>query len=327
MHNKTPSVKIGGIKQAPTPHNDQEHSHDHHHHSKSAQFRKFLLRITHSNSYVAIPVVAIGAATYLSIGSFDFDINYLAFLFFSTLLLYPLHRLIGVKMTIPVEFTKAQRAVDSKPLLTQVAAGIGLIGTLYFIWKIDFYTMQLLAPLGLISIAYSVPMIPTLNGWKRLRDIQGIKIYAISLVVSFTTSTIPLLLLGNVPVSDIVLLGTQRFIFILAITIPFDVRDAIMDKRWDLKTIPLIIGNANAINLAIGLVNFTTILAIGQFYYSHIFGVEIILAILLSNLWTSFILWKFRENNSALYNAFLVEGTMVVHFAFITIASVGVTLL
>ena len=333
-HNK-PEIKIAGIKQVPAhDHDDHKsdsghhhHEHHHHHHSKSTQFRKFLLRLVHSNAYIAIPILAITTATYMSLGSLNFNGTYLAFLFFSTLLLYPLHRLVGVKMTIPVEFTKAQRAVDTHPLLTQMAIAIGLIGTAFFTFRLNYFTIQLLAPLGIISLTYSLPIIPTPSGWKRLRDIKGIKIYAISLVVAFTTSTIPLLLIGNMTVTDIVLLGIQRFIFILAITIPFDVRDAIMDKRWDLKTIPLLIGNAKAINLAITLVNLTTVIAIFQFFYTHLLGLEIIIAISLANLWATFILWKFRENNSPLYNAFLVEGTMVVQFAFITIASVGITLL
>ena len=327
-------IKIAGVKWETKPEKEKSnHSHDHqhkhghhHHHSKSNNTRRIFLRIVHSNSYLPIPILAMVLATYMLLGNFNFDYFYLGFLSFSTLLLYPLHRLIGVKMTIPVEFTKAQRGVSNHPQITYTAIIIGFIGTAFFASQLSFETIELLLPLGIISIGYSIPFIPTSNGWKRLRDIPGIKIYAISLVVTLTTSTIPLLLIGSLSSTDIILLGIQRFLFILAITIPFDIRDVVMDKKWKLKTIPLILGNEKAIKLAIVLINLTLIIALAQFFFTHLLGFEILIAILISNLWISYVLSIFKENNTPLFNAFIVEGTMVFYFAMVTLASIVITL-
>ncbi len=320
-------IKIVGIKRKMKPDQEKSH-HDHqHHHPKSNNTRRFFLRIAHSNAYLPIPILAMVLATYMLLGDFNFDYFYLGFLSFSVLFLYPLHRVIGVNMTIPVEFTKAQREVSKHPHISYAAIIVGFVGTVFFTFQLSFETIQLLVPLGVVSVAYSLPLIPTINGWKRLRDIPGIKIYAISIVVTLTTSTIPLLLMGSISNTDILLLGIQRFLFILAITIPFDIRDVVMDKRWKLKTIPLILGNEKAIKLAIILINFTLVIAIGQFFMTHLFGFEILLALLISNLWVSYILSIFRENNTPLFNAFIVEGTMVFYFAMVTIAAIVATLI
>jgi 4-hydroxybenzoate polyprenyltransferase len=326
-------IIIGGIKRDVNPDLDKSqhghnhnHTHHHHHHTKSNNVRRIFLRIVHSNAYLPIPLLAMVLETYIVSGNFEFDYYYLGFLSFSTLLLYPLHRIIGVKMTIPIEFTKAQRGVHKNPQLTYAAILIGLIGTVFFTTQLSFETIQLLLPLGIISIAYSLPILPTLSGWKRLRDIPGIKIYAISTVVTLTTSTIPLLLMTSISNTDILLLAVQRFLFILAITIPFDIRDVVLDKKWKLKTIPLLLGNEKSVKLAIILIHLTLVVAGIQYFITPLFGIEVLIAILISNLWVSYVLIIFRENNSPLFNAFIVEGTMVFHFAIITVATILVTL-
>jgi len=299
------------------------HSHDHghkHHHHKPNKTKVFLLRLVYSNAYLAIPILALTAESYLYIGQFSFDTNYLGFIFFSTLFLYPFHRLFGIYTTAEFERTKAQKEVAKHILLTQASIVIGFIGTVFFTWKLPLSTLSYLIPLGIISITYSIHLIPTLKGWMRLRDIPGIKIYAITLVATFTTSTIPLLVSEQVLNTDIWLLGLQRFLFLLAITIPFDVRDSNVDKRWNLKTIPLILGNDKAITLAITLSYVSAFASLTQYLYSGFIGLPIVIANFIAAGFTHFILHDFKNKNSYLYNALLIEGAMVYHFALVTIA-------
>lgn len=299
---------------------DHDHKHNHGHHHKPNKLRVFLLRLVYSNAYLALPILAITTETFLYIGEFTFDPIYLGFIFFSTLFLYPFHRLFGNYTTAEFEHTKAQKEVAKHPALTRISVIIGFIGTVFFTFQLPLSTLSYLIPLGIISIAYSIHFIPTLKGWMRLRDIPGIKIYAITLVVTFTTSTIPMIISGSVDSTNIWLISLQRFLFILAITIPFDVRDAHLDKRWNLKTIPLILGNERAITLAISLLYISAILVVFQYFYTGFVGVGIVVANLIAAGFTHFILRDFKTNNSYLYNAFLIEGAMLYHFALVTIA-------
>lgn len=295
---------------------------DHHHvhqHRHSPSRKLILLRFVHSNAYVSIPITALTLSSYIIINNFDFNVPYISFLFFSTLFLYPLHRLMGIRLTIPIEYTLAQRQVNKKPLIAKTSVLIGLIGLLI---SASFFTLkiwQLILPFGIISLAYSIPLIPTNQGWKRLRDIPGLKIYAISFVVTVTTSTIPLILMHQFSTLNILMFGIQRFFFILAITIPFDIRDAHLDKKWNLKTIPLLLDNEKALKLALFFLMIPTVIALIQFFISDIFGFEIVMAIFITQIWTSYILSLFKKHNAPLFNAFLLEGTMVFHFAITTV--------
>ena len=298
------------------------HSHKHSHAKKKNPLKLLLLRWAHSNGYVSIPILAITMTTYLVVGSYDFDWNYVAFLFFATLFLYPLHRLVGLRLTLPFEYSQAQKSVKKNPSMARASVVIGLIGTAFFTFQLSKEIFQLLVPLALISITYSLPLIPTKNGWKRLRDIPGIKIYAISIVVTLTTSTIPLLLLKQVEITDIILLGLQRFLFIIAITIPFDIRDIRIDQKWSLKTIPILFGKERALKLSMLLLVLASLITGIHYFWTDTLSLAILIAIILSHLWAIYILEKFKMYNSPLFNAYLLEGIMVFQFSLITITQI-----
>ena len=304
-----------------TTQNSVEEGHSHPS-KKWKKWKLYGLRFAHSNAYVSIPILAITISTYMLVGYFTLDLNYVAFLFFSTLFLYPLHRLIGLRLTIPLEYSPAQKSVHKKPLTARFSVIIGFLGSIIFSTQLAPQVFQYLIPLGLISITYSLPLIPTLNGWKRLRDIPGIKIYAISIVVTLTTSTIPLLLTEQFGHLDIALFAAQRFLFILAITIPFDIRDVRIDTKWKLKTIPLLIGPEAALILSKSLLAMGVLTSIFQFFYTSGISIQALLAIFISHIWAAYILEKFKTYNAPLFNAFMVEGTMVFQFGIITFIQV-----
>lgn len=286
--------------------------------SISFHFRKWLLRFIYSNAYLGVPILALTAESYLYTGSFLFQWNYLGFMFFSTLFVYPFHRLYGVYTTIPIEHTKIQKSVFRRPRLTQVFFGLGLIGSIYFAIQLPKAFIELLMPLALISLTYSLPILPTTNGWKRLRDIPGIKIYVIALVVVLTTSTIPLIT-QQVDRTDIVYLGLQRLLFIIAITIPFDIRDINLDKKWNLKTIPLLLGTNRALDISTYLLYGSAALVLLQYFHTDLIPFPVMTSSIIAIGFSSFLVQGYKNFKSDLYNAILIEGTMVYHFAFVVI--------
>jgi hypothetical protein len=135
------------------PLNGPCHSSHSRHSSKKKGFTKlFLHRLANSNAYVAIPILAITVASYMTIGDFLLNDDYVLFLFFSTLFLYPLHRLIGLQLTLPLEYSSAQKAVKRKPWTARISVVIGFIGSLYFTFQISQHIFQILLPLGLLSL-------------------------------------------------------------------------------------------------------------------------------------------------------------------------------
>ena len=84
---------------------------------------------------------------------------------------------------------------------------------------------------------------------KSLREIAFIKIYAIAIVWSLIVIGIPFIETNGINFFDktFALAFAQSILFIVAITLPFDVRDLPFDKQTNLKTIPYVIGIENTI--------------------------------------------------------------------------------
>jgi len=52
--------------------------------------------------------------------------------------------------------------------------------------------------------------------------------------------------LGTVSMRDTTILIAKRFLFIGALTVPFDIRDLFQDRQSGLKTVPVVLGEKNA---------------------------------------------------------------------------------
>ena len=116
--------------------------------------------------------------------------------------------------------------------MTAIAAIVGL----YF-FGLNFKIIIELGIVGVFSFFYVVK-IPLLN--IRLREIPGAKIILISLSYAVCCALIPAS--GNeVEYQTLVLSFGVAFFFILAITIPFDIRDIHFDSK-KIKTIPQVFG-------------------------------------------------------------------------------------
>ncbi len=98
--------------------------------------------------------------------------------------------------------------------------------------------------MGLISILYILPILPKQN---RLRDLNFIKIFLIAIVWSY----LGLWTLVDQAISkDIIpIILIERFLFILALTLPFDIRDQDIDHKMGVKTIPNSLGRKLSIRL------------------------------------------------------------------------------
>jgi len=122
--------------------------------------------------------------------------------------------------------------------------GLTLIGgfitvvCLYFVpWQIWLKAW----PLGVIALLYPTPVFPGPDERKALRELPGIKILLIGLVWTGVTLWMPMRLGGHSMSNGSGLLLLERMLFIMAITIPFDIRDLPYDAPH-MRTIPQMLG-------------------------------------------------------------------------------------
>ena len=185
------------------------------------------------NIHVAIAAYCLTKITFLH---FNIQDQRLAnFVFFSTILSYNMIRLFQIdriNSSVAIWFRSNQR-----PLI--ILNILAFIGTIYYLFQFEWNNMLILIPFLIATIFYVLP--PYGKSTMGLRNIPGLKLFIIAITWTGVTFLFPLFVSG-IEMSDVsIYLGIQRFLFVLAITIPFDIRDAIFDKK-ELSTLPQVLG-------------------------------------------------------------------------------------
>ncbi len=198
--------------------------------------KKALNLYIYSSLHIALGAVCLSLHSYvLNIDLVNW--NYIWFLFCSTIALYGLHRLIGIRKLrdVPNQGRFEIITIYYKHILFYTATSS--LALLYFISQLDLSTIKIASVPVLLSLIY---VLPVLGNGKRLRDLHFVKIFLIALSWSWLTSFIPLFQTGFVKLAY--LMSIERFLFFIAITIPFDVRDFQIDKRSNVKTLVSALG-------------------------------------------------------------------------------------
>jgi len=282
--------------------------------------------VVYSNIFVAICSVALTHLTYLLLDLPKIkNAPVLLFVFCSTYFTYNIQRivrlnyqeLIGKNIGIRLGWIVRNRSfLLSSSFLALLTSGCCLP-------YIKSSNLLVLTPLGILSIIYITPFFPYKGKMLSLRKLPFVKIFIISTVWSLVTVLFPYINeYGLNHFNDLnfqlVLLG--RFIFIFAITLPFDIRDLKLDKVRKIATIPSAIGK----NATIMVSEILLIIYAGIIYWQCFE-----LHLLTHNQFTSFmysiaismIIIAFSiKRRPELYFSFLVEGTMLIlHFGILVL--------
>lgn len=236
----------------------------------------------------------------------------LIFVFCTTFFIYNIQRiirldyqkLIGKYIGIRLSWIIRNRKIIT--IFSLLSAIIAIIFSLLYLSKIIFIAI----PLGVISVLYVIPFYQK----KALRHFTWSKISIIAFVWASTTILLPVILnLGwhTISNSRIYLLFIEQFLFIFAITLPFDVRDLKYDLSFKMRTIPSTIGITKTIQLAHLFLLITVALKYYQLYLGQINSAQFIangIAILITGIIIAFTSMK----RSELFFSGLIEGTMVI---------------
>jgi 4-hydroxybenzoate polyprenyltransferase len=180
----------------------------------------------------------------------------------------------------------------------------------------------LLIGLGLISIAYNLPIFSIDDTRFSLRNIPGVKLFIIAMVWAASCVLLPIFeIAGNnystITLNETILLFLKRLFFIAAIAVQFDVRDIFQDKSNRLKTIPVIFGEKNSLLICqvllasylLLLFNFTKKID-GNFF-----------ALSLTILLSGWLIFKSKWKKNEYYYFLLLDGTMILQLIMLLIFS------
>ncbi len=255
------------------------------------------------NSSIHVALAA-SAFTYITLVQFGlaYNVNLLYFVFFATITGYNFVKYFGV-----AKFHHRSLAGWLKAI--QVFSLISFIAMCYYAYGLKINTLLILSVSGLVTFLYAIPLLPMTyfrDPQKNLRQISGLKIYVIALVWMVITVLLPLIESDISLDSDVVITSMQRFLFVIVLMFPFEIRDLNYDSL-KLATIPQKIGVKNTKIIAV--------LLLMVFFVLDYFKDELTSDSILSTLTIVFMTLLFvfsNKNQSKYYSAFWVEGLPIV---------------
>ncbi len=285
-------------------------------------FKKFVDLILYSNLWIALCAAAMALQTqYIWFKTIKLS-PFIALVFFSTLFLYAIHRIVGlskVKDFLAMERYAVISTFKSHIIFYAVIAGMG---ALYFFWKIPLLLKVLLFVPTLISLGY---VLPIFGQQRRLRDFNQIKIYLIALVWAWVTVILvvqelifPIFFwhISSSVALALFLLFIERTCFIFAITLPFDIRDLKVDAKNEVSTIPAKIGANQSKYLAYTLILVASLSAC-FLWYMELYTLGVLAGILLSYVLTSFLISYTDTVAHDYFFTGLMDGTMLLQFGLV----------
>ena len=172
---------------------------------------------------------------------------------------------------------------------------ISFCSCIYFLIDFSVYKLIVFTPFLFIVLFYRWPILGI-----SFRDIPFVKILLIAFSWAFVTVFLPNLFFGKECFSAwIYILGS--FLYIIGITIPFDIRDVELDKRTK-KTIPQLVGSQTACLVAtiiLVLVGFLFLFLAHNFMFFHC-------------LLSAFIVSFAYKNRPDWYYSFILDGLLVI---------------
>jgi 1,4-dihydroxy-2-naphthoate octaprenyltransferase len=182
-------------------------------------------------------------------GQMTDHLPYILFIGTATAALYCGHRVIGLNKL------KHIRTSPRFDVIRQYKSHIWVYCVLWVLlsgWLLipifSFEFICWLIPGGSIAVFYVVPIFP---GGKRLRDFGWSKIIMIGWSWGWLTAFLPFYFYTETSIQLAIIHGLERMLFIILITIPFEIRDIHVDRSLGLMTLPERIGKKNTWRTAV----------------------------------------------------------------------------
>lgn len=255
--------------------------------------RKVFDLYINSSIHVSLAILSFTILTFFE-HQLPVDKNFLGFIFFAGITGYNFVKYSGIAQLHHMSLTRNLR-------LIQIFSFFCFIAMIYFAWHLAWRTWIAGAILAVLTGLYAVPV-----SGKTLRNLSGMKIFIIALVWAGSTVILPLIEADKILDMDSLIDFIQRLMLVLALTLPFEIRDLKFDDE-ELGTIPQQIGLRET--KVFGTVLFLII------FIAELFQKEFNSAYFMATGFTcmlgAFFLWSSRLDQRKYYASFWVEATPI----------------
>lgn len=277
---------------------------------------KLILKtLVDSNLYVALVLGCLTASSYSLFNELNWKWYVPSSIFLGSFILYSFHRLYKIDF-IP----KSQLAIRHLWMLRhakQVKFAMVFAVFLMMLILPNFSTDAIiwLVPASIVSVGYTIPILPARDGWQRFRDIPFTKPLIIGVVVGYLTLAFPLFEQeGIYALSQMANISAllERCCFLIAVTIPFEIRDMKSDIEAGLFTMASRLGFSQAKNASYAATSVWLLLIFIRAIEKDSYG-SLMLQFLLVGLPLYFAIWKIRPDWNERMYAFVFEGIILLY--------------
>jgi 4-hydroxybenzoate polyprenyltransferase len=285
-------------------------------------WQKLTDKLIHLYFYGSIHIALAAAAMtwqsyHLLSNSERFNEIYLLAVFFGSIAFYNYHRLTDLTQLKELNpDQKYQHIYNIRSWIRNtgiLAAAISLI--ILFFLKVEF--LLILGICSIITLLYSRAFISKMV---KLKELGRLKIFLIAFVWAMLTAWIPARDL-DLEHSVALFAFLERTLFILALTLPFDMRDQVIDKKLSIKTIPVMIGSKNSLFLAVGILILFQPLFSWILYSLDYYSLLEFILFLITNIIISLFVWRSLSKQNDLYFTGVLDASMIFQAAVFLIFS------
>lgn len=254
-----------------------------------------------SSIHVALAVYAL---TWISLIQFglEYDENVLYTVFFGSITGYNFVKYFGLAKLF-------HRRLTNRLKIIQIFSLICFMILCYYLLRLETLTLLYIGVFAVMTFLYAIPVMPKkifLDEQQNLRSIGGLKIYIIALVWTGVTVVLPLTNNGYPITSEVIITILQRFLMILVLMLPFEIRD-MNDDSLKLATIPQRIGITRTKIIGVVLLLFFFVL---EFMRESYQSADLILLGTITMLMLVALIYA-TKHQSKYYSSFFVEAIPV----------------
>ena len=287
-------------------------------------FRKPIYYFVFGNFLIAFSSVGLTHLSQLGKELTTGDLHLLVFVFFSTLVVYNLNLIEGMKGLRASAFrSERHNWIVKREKFIWAFSVLSLIVSVAELTALKKDTLIFLLVPGLFALGYAVPI--KLPGMKtiRLRELPFVKIFLVAWVWATFTVGLPLVQQSGMQellTTDNFLLFFSRAVFIFAITIPFDIRDLAYDSDKHIATIPSRFGieKSKYISLFLLFIFIASSFVRCNFGFCNLYE---FCALVTSALVSAVLVVMVNSQRKELFYSLGIEGTMIIQWTVVLLST------
>jgi len=258
---------------------------------------KHLLFYINTNFFVALAVLCLHLSSEILLKNSNSKIS--IFIFFATILTYNFQRIVIIQKGID---NKKSLWIKKNKKIIYFTVIFSFAITVYLFLNFKLPTQIVIVVCGVFSLLY--PLF--------LRSVPYLKIFIISIIWTFVSTT--LLVIENEVYIDqnIYCLHISRFCFVFAITIPFDIRDIKIDFK-NIKTIPIRFGEKISRYIGVLLIFIHQFIML-KLYLLHFISNQIFYATIVLSFFTIILIMQSSSKRNDIYFSFGVESASILMY-------------